>query len=322
MAADPLHVLFGAGNVGRELVARLSELGLAVRVVTRNQPAALSEGVEWRAGDASDVEAAIEAAGGASVIYQCLNAPYPKWAEQFPPLQHGVLAAAARHGALLVNLENLYGYGPTAGAPMTEDLPLMASTVKGRTRAAMTTELLEARDAGRVHIAIGRASDFFGAGVTDGSTLGDRVFGNAVSGRRADFIGNPALPHTYSYVPDIALGLATLGTDERAVDQVWHLPGPKTATTRHILELIAEEVGHPVDSRSVSKLVLRALGVFNPVLRSMVEMTYQFDQPFVLDTSKYTATFGDSGTPLPEAIATTVAWFQTRATGHLAQSPR
>ena len=40
--------------------------------------------------------------------------------------------------ALLVSLENLYGYGPTHGAPMTEDLPLAATTVKGRTRAAMT----------------------------------------------------------------------------------------------------------------------------------------------------------------------------------------
>lgn len=156
----------------------------------RNQPAALSERAEWRAADASDADAAIEAASGAAVIYQCLNAPYPKWAELFPPLRRGVLAAAERHGALLVSLENLYGYGPTAGAPMTEDLPLVASTVKGRTRAAMTRELLEARDAGRVHLAIGRASDFFGAGVTEGSTLGDRVFGNAVSGRRADFIGN------------------------------------------------------------------------------------------------------------------------------------
>jgi nucleoside-diphosphate-sugar epimerase len=164
-------------------------------------------------------------------------------------------------------------------------------------------------------MAIGRASDFFGAGVTDGSTLGERVFGNAVSGRRADFIGNPELLHTYSYVPDIARGLATLGTDKRAVDQVWHLPGPETVTTRHIFELIGAEVGHPVESRSVSKLVLRGLGLFNPVLRSMVEMTYQFDQPFVLDTSKYTAVFGDSGTPLPDAIAGTVAWFQRRAGG-------
>ena len=76
--------------------------------------------------------------------------------------------------------------------------------------------------AGRVRAAIGRASDFFGAGATE-STLGQRVFGNAVAGKRVDFIGRPDLPHTYSYVPDIAAGLATLGTDERAAGQVWHL---------------------------------------------------------------------------------------------------
>jgi nucleoside-diphosphate-sugar epimerase len=109
-----------------------------------------------------------------------------------------VLAAAEHSGALLVSLENLYGYGPTAGA-MTEDLPLAARTVKGRTRAAMTQELLAAADAGRVRIAIGRASDFFGAGATE-SSLGERVFGNALAGKRADFIGNPDLPHTYSYI--------------------------------------------------------------------------------------------------------------------------
>ena len=54
-------------------------------------------------------------------------------------------------------------------------------------------------------------------GVTQGSTLGERVFGNALAGRRADFIGHPDLPHTYSYVPDIAARLATLGTDPRVV---------------------------------------------------------------------------------------------------------
>ena len=138
------------------------------------------------------------------------------------------MTAAERNGALLVCLENLYGYGPTGGKPMTEDLPLAATTVKGRTRAAMTAELLAAADAGRVRVAIGRASDFFGPGVTQGSTLGERVFGNALAGMRADFIGNPDLPHTYSYVPDIAAGLATLGTDARAAGQVWHLPGPAT----------------------------------------------------------------------------------------------
>jgi hypothetical protein len=46
---------------------------------------------------------------------------------------------------------------------MIEDVPLTAATVRGRTRVALTRELLAAAEAGQVRIAIGRASDFFGA---------------------------------------------------------------------------------------------------------------------------------------------------------------
>jgi len=308
---DRLHVVFGTGQVGSALVAHLAGLGVAVRAVSRSRPPALA-GVDWRAADVTDPEVAADAAKGASVVYQCVNAPYTQWPERFPPLQRGVLAAAERNGALLVALENLYGYGPTDGRPMTEDLPLAATTVKGRTRAAMTAELLAAAKAGRVRIAIGRASDFFGPGVTEGSTLGRRVFGNALAGRRADFIGNPDLPHTYSYVPDIAAGLATLGTDARAAGEVWHLPGPPTGTTRALLDLVAGQVGHPVGVRPLPKLAVRALGLVNPMLRELAEMSYEFDQPFVMDTSKFQAAFGAAGTPLADAIAATVAWYRTR----------
>ena len=312
MGENRLHIVFGTGQVGNALAAHLAGQGIAVRAVSRHRPPALAAGTDWRAADAADPEAAADAAKGASVIYQCLNAPYTQWPERFPPLQRGVLAAAERTGALLVSLENLYGYGPTGGKPMTEDLPLAATGVKGRARAAMTAELLAAANAGRVRIAIGRASDFFGPGVTAGSTLGERVFGNALAGRRADFIGHPDLPHTYSYVPDIAAGLATLGTDARAVGEVWHLPGPATGTTRALLDLVAAEVGHPVGVRSVPKLAVRALALVNPTLRELAETSYQFDQPFVLDTSKYESAFGTAGTPLADAIAATVAWYRTR----------
>jgi nucleoside-diphosphate-sugar epimerase len=309
---DRPHVVFGTGQVGRVLAAVLAGRGLTVRVVSRHRPAALADGIEWRAADAADPEAASDAAKGAAVVYQCLNAPYAQWPERFPPLQRGVLTAAERSQALLVSLENLYGYGPTGGRPMTEDLPLAATAVKGRTRAAMTAELLAAAEAGRVRIAIGRASDFFGAGVTQGSTLGQRVFGNALAGRRADFIGDADLPHTYSYVPDIAAGLATLGTDARAAGQVWHLPGPQTVTTRELLDMVAVQVGHPVGVRSVSKLALRVLGLASPMMRGLAETSYQFDEPFVLDTSRYESAFGAAGTPLAAAVAATVAWYRTR----------
>jgi nucleoside-diphosphate-sugar epimerase len=311
-APDRLHVVFGTGQVGRALAAHLIRLGLPVRAVSRHQPPALDGAVEWWPADVTDPEAATGAAKGALVIYQCLNAPYTQWPALFPPLQHGVLAAAEDSGALLVSLENLYGYGPAGGRPMTEDLPLAATTVKGRTRAAMTAELLAAAKSGRVRVAIGRASDFFGPGVTEGSMLGERVFGNALAGRRADFIGHPDLPHTYSYVPDIAAGLATLGTDARAAGQVWHLPGPPTVSTRALLDLLAAEVGHPVAIRPVPKLAVRALGLINPMMRELAEMAYEFDEPFVLDTSRYESTFGTAGTPLADAVAATVAWYRGR----------
>ncbi len=314
MSEDRLHVVFGFGQVGSALTARLAELGLPVRVVSRNRPSELLDGVDWRAADATDAEAAADASKGASVVYQCLNAPYTDWPERFPPMQRGVLAAAERTGALLVSLENIYGYGPTGGKPMTEDLPLAATTVKGRTRASMTQELLDAADAGRVRIAIGRASDFFGAGVTE-SSLGERVFANAVAGKRADFVGNPNLPHTYSYIPDMAAGLATLGTDERAVGGVWHLPGPETVTTRELLGLVAGDVGHPVGVRVLPKLAVRALGLFNPTIRELIELSYEFEQPFVLDTSKYESTFGTSATPLKVAVKATVNWYRDRNGG-------
>jgi len=262
-------------------------------------------GIEWRGGDVTNPEEASDAVQSATVVYQCLSAPYAQWPEVFPLLQRGVLAAAERQGALLVSLENLYGFGPTHGALMTETMPLAPSTVKGRTRAAMTEELLAARDAGLVHIAIGRASDFFGPGVV-GSTLGERFFERALTGRRADFIGKPDLLHTYSYVPDIAVGLATLGTDRLAIDDVWHLPGPETVSTRRLVALVADQIGHPVGIRSIPKFALRAVGLVNPVMKALVETTYEFDEPFVLDTSKYEAVFGMTGTSLADALATTI----------------
>ena len=248
------------------------------------------------------------AAKGASVVYQCLGVPYTQWPTKFPPLQRNVICAAEHADALLVTLENVYAYGDTDGRPLTEDLPLSATTSKGRARAAMTVELLEAA---RVSISIGRASDFFGPGVTQ-STLGARVFANAIAGKRADFIGNPDLPHTYSYVPDIAKCLATLGTDPRAVGQVWHLPGPETVSTRALLDIIADRVGHTVAVRNVPKAAMHVLGVFSPMIRGLAEMSYEFDQPFVLDTSKYEATFGATPTLLTSAIDDTMAWYRAQ----------
>ena len=309
-----LHVVFGSGPVGSAVVKELSRRGKRVRVVNRSGRAAVPECVEVIGGDATDVAFAREAGAGATVVYFALNPPYHKWPELFPPLQKAVLEGAASAGAKLVAMENVYMYGPTVGRPLTEDLPHASQTRKGEVRARMSEELFAAHEAGKVRATAGRASDFFGPRVTD-SAAGETVFGRAVSGKAAQVAGNPDLPHTYTYAPDIGKGLVALGEQEEALGRAWHLPSPETVSTRRFVEMVFEEVGGGFRMQQAPKLLFRAMGLFDPAMREMVEMLYEFEEPFVLDYSAFAATFGDHATPLREAIKETVAWYREHTTG-------
>ena len=280
-----------------------------VRMINRSGRARVPHGVEVVGGDATDEAFTREASEGASVVYFTLNPPYDKWPELFPRLQAGVLEGAANAGAKLIAMENLYMYGPTDGRPITEDLPYAATTRKGTVRASMSKELMEAHKSGRVRVAIGRASDFFGPRALT-SAAGEQVFGRAVDGKSAQVAGNPDQPHTYTYAPDIGKGLVILGEREEALGQAWHLPSPETLTTREFVEMIFEEVGKPARVQAAPKILLRALGLFNPGMRETIEMLYEFEEPFVLDDSRFKQEFGDHATLLREAIQRTVRWYR------------
>jgi nucleoside-diphosphate-sugar epimerase len=305
-----LHVVFGTGAVGMSVMDELVQRSpRRVRMVNHSGRARVPHGVEVVGGDATDEAFAREASEGASVVYFALNPPYDKWPELFPGLQAGVLEGAASAGAKLIAMENLYMYGPTDGRPITEDLPYAPNTRKGRVRAMMSEELMEAHRSGRVRVAIGRASDFFGPRVLT-SAAGEQVFGRAVEGKSAQVAGDPDQPHTYTYVPDIGKGLVVLGEREEALGRAWHLPSPETLTTRQFVEMIFEEVGKPARIQAAPKIVLRALGLFNPAIRETIEMLYEFEEPFVVDDSRFEREFGEQATPLREAIQHTVRWYR------------
>src|ERR687889_1470246 len=312
---EELHVVFGTGPVGTSVMETLMQRGRCrVRMVNRSGRASVPEGVEVVGGDATHEAFAREVSQGASVVYFALNPPYNKWPELFPPLQAGVLEGAAAAGAKLVVMENLYMYGPTDGRPLTEDLPYAPNTRKGTIRARMSKELLGAHSSGKVRVAIGRASDYFGPRVL-ASAAGEQVFGRAVEGKSAQVAGDPNQPHTYTYAPDVGRGLVILGEREEALGQAWHLPSPETPTTRRFVEMIFEEVGKPARIQAAPKILLRAIGLFNPGMREMIEMLYEFEEPFVVDHSKFEQAFGEHATPLREAIGHTVRWYRTKSPG-------
>ena len=66
--------------------------------------------------------------------------------------------------------------------------------------------------AGRVEVAIGRASDYFGPGATRSPPSARPSSVGALTGKTAQVMGDPDQLHSYSYTPDVAAGLITLGT--------------------------------------------------------------------------------------------------------------
>jgi nucleoside-diphosphate-sugar epimerase len=308
MTGTARHVVFGTGAVGLATLDALHHRGETARLVNRSGHARVPDEVEVVAGDARDAAFTTQVTAGADVVYQCLNPPYPEWTTQFPLLQAGVLAAAEAAGARLVSMENVYAYGRPAGRTLTEDRPHDAHTTKGRLRSTMSRELLAAHYAGRVEVVIGRASDYFGPRGGAQSNLCDRVVPAALAGRTATVLGDPDQPHTYTYLPDIGEGLAVLGEHPDAPGRVWHLPNdPDTRTTRQLVDLLYRQAGHPRGKlRRLPPALLRTLGLVNPTMRELVEMQYQFEKPFVVDSSKITDKLSVQAPPVEQALADTL----------------
>ena len=313
MSTSPRHVIFGTGAIGLATLDALRRRGESVRLVNRSGTAPVGDDVEIVQGDASDPGFTTAAAEGAQVVYQTLAPPYHQWVELFPALQAGVLAAAEATGARLVSMENVYMYGRPAGQPLTETRPYAAHTKKGKLRGRMAGELLAAHQAGRVQVAVGRASDYFGPRGGALSNLGDRVFPPALAGKTATVLGDPDQPHTYTYLPDIGEGLAVLGEHPDAPGEVWHLPNdPDTRTTRQLVDSIYRQAGQPQTKlRGTPALLLRALGVINPTVRELVELQYEFQEPFIVDSSKIASKLNAHATPLEQALADTLASYRT-----------
>lgn len=308
-----LHLIFGTGPAGTTLSEVLVAQDKRVRCVNRSGKADLPPGVEVRAGDVLDPAAVRELCSDAAVVYHCANVPYPQQVELMPRFGANIIEGAAHANAKLVVLDTLYMYGETRGAPMTEETPYAATTRKGRMRKQLAETYLAAHEAGTVRVALGRAADFFGPKVLN-SALGDRVFPAALAGKPMQLLGNLDLPHSYSYIVDVARGLATLGEREEAPGRAWLLPVvAPPPTQRAMAHLIAEQLGQPVRTQALPKLAIRAFGQVDPFMREFVEMFYQYTEPQVVDSRAFEQAFGLAATPLDEALRATITWYRQQA---------
>lgn len=310
---NELQVVFGAGQVGFFLAKKLLEAGKRVRIVKRNA-GGIPDGCEFILGDALDPVVCRRACTGATVVYHCINPEYlaKVWDATLLPLMDNLIAAAGEANARLVVLDNVYMLGRTGGKPMNEDTPAYPCSKKGEIRARVAERLMAANRQGLVQVVCGRAADFYGPRGTL-TYFGDFFWKAVLNGKPALLPANPDRIHTYHYIPDVARSLAQLGCaseSELSGNPVWMLPCQPAVTTRELANRFSPYLEIPVCMKQMPNWASKTLGLFMPVMRELSEMSYQWNEPFIIDDSRFRRTFEVALISVDEAAMETVKWAQ------------
>jgi nucleoside-diphosphate-sugar epimerase len=306
------HVILGTGALGRAAMEELLKRGESVRMVNRSgKMDEVPAGVQVVASDLYDPARVREVTREAQVVYQASQPNYNQWPEKFPLLQKSIIDGLTGSQAKLVLVENLYMYGDTNGKPVREDTPYNAHTRKGRVRGEISRAAFQAYKEGRLRVTAARGGNFFGPWGTS-STMGGRAFYPLLRGKPAQLIGRTDLPHSHTYVKDFGTALVILGERAEADGQTWHVPNDQPGMSQsELVRMFAEEAGVEPKISSMGKLMMAIGGLFIPDAKETLEMMYEFDKPFIVDSSKFEKTFGMKATPIREAIRETANWYKS-----------
>ena len=293
-----LHVIVGASASGVATAKLLADRGEQVRIVTRRGAGPEHPAIERIAADAANPERLAALTEGAAALYNTANPPYDRWLTDWPPLASSLLTTAERTGAVLASAATLYGYGPVTG-PMTETTPLAGTNPKLKLRAQMWRDALAAHEAGRIRATEVRSSDILqGTGVFS-ATMAKPL----LAGKRAIVPMPLDHPHTFTSVNDVAAALVTVATDEQAWGKPWHTPANDPLTVRELATRFAHVTGSPTPKlMAVPYPVLWTAGVFVPLVRELRITHYQWDRPFIADSTAFTHTFGLKPQPIDDVL--------------------
>jgi nucleoside-diphosphate-sugar epimerase len=308
-----MHIVFGAaGALGAAIVQNLAQQNKPARAVVRDLDRArkvLPSSAEIVVADASKPADIKRAFQDVSVIYHCVNVPYDRWTEVMPLATDNILAGAIEKQANIVFPGNVYVYGRFQRIPAPEDHPLAATSKKGKLRIELEKKLMGAHSDGMVKVVIPRFPDYYGPNVTN--NLMKPIFMAAVSGKKARWIGNLDVPHDFVFIEDAAAACIMLGETADAYGKVWHVPGAGPITGREFIEFTFKAADNKPNIGLSSKHLIRVAGLMNPEIRELIELMYEFEEPLVLDGSKFSTKFPlFKYTPHEKGIKKAIYWYK------------
>lgn len=297
-------ILGSGGPIAIELAKALTKYTNEIRLVSRN-PQKVNENDTLLKADLLNKNEVMEAVKGSTIVYLTIGFPYDlkTWQNNWPLVMQNVIAAVKEHNAKLVFFDNIYMYDKNHLAPMNEETPINPPSKKGKVRESIAEMLMNEVKNGNIKALIARSADFYGPSIENTSLLTGTVFQPLFENKKATWIGNPKYKHSFTYTPDAGRATALLGNTEDAYGEVWHLPTAKDPFTgKEWVATIAKTLGKKDKIQTVPKFLLRILGLFNPIMKEVIEMYYQYDRDYIFDSSKFEKRFDQKATDPIEAI--------------------
>jgi nucleoside-diphosphate-sugar epimerase len=295
-------ILGSGGAIGIELAKSLTDYSKTIRLVSRN-PYKINETDELFPADLLNPRDVREAVEGSSIVYVTVGFPYAykTWKQSWPVFIKNVIDACMEFKSKLVFFDNIYMYDLNHLNGMDEETPINPTSKKGTIRAEIADMIMDKVKEDKLTALIARSADFYGPGIKNTSVLTETVFNPLSKGKKANWMASLNFKHSYTYTPDAGKATALLGNSEKAYNQVWHLPTAENPLTgREWIDTIASEMGVLPKYQVATKFIVNLLGLFNPIMREMPEMMYQYDRDYVFNSDKFTNQFAFEVTPYRE----------------------
>jgi len=285
-------ILGASGQIGQELARSLKrDFTDNIRLVSRN-PRKVNDTDHLYGADLLDPAQTMRAVEGSDIVYLTAGLPMDTrlWVEQWPVIMRNIIEACAAHGAKLVFFDNTYMYPQTA-EPQTESTRFEPNGQKGRVRAAIAYDLLEAMAQNRVTALICRAPEFYGPGKTQ-SITNSAILEPLRSGKTARVFLRDDTLRSLIFTPDASRAMALLGNTKDAYGQTWHLPcDDNRLTYRELIGLAARIFGTEPRYTVLKRWQLRLAGLFSPTVKDAAELLPRYAHDNIFVSAKFKTRF-------------------------------
>lgn len=286
IATMGIAVTGAAGGLGANVVAAALRRGVRVRALARDAgDRRIAVEAERVVGDARDAAALTTLLDGCEALVHCVNVPFrADWDAQVSRMLDVAIEACRARGARLVFPGNVWVFGRgRPGDLVDESRPFAPISRKGRVRARSEEKLA----ASGVRFVTVRIAEFYGPHVT---TLLGPPLRALTRGGKARWFGPRDVTIELAYMPDSGACLVEAALAAGVDGETFHLPTAGGTTPGAFFDLARRVAG---GGRAVFTpgWVVRLAGAVSREAREFADILHLWEDPIVLDGSKWRGRF-------------------------------